>query len=130
MPKAKREEVAALVGLLALLEGVFFDMRDFRRLPYDKSLVTRVVKALLDSGVLRKIRNRRNYVLAEDFLGMIKKEIRTKTPASGIHQFPSLDVFDMGGIESWTEHEFEQYVGEMRKLRRKLSEKRTPMLNP
>ena len=124
MPKTKREEIAAFVGLLALLEGVFFDTRDFRRHHYNKNLVTRVVKALVDSGVLRKIRDRRNYILTEEFLDMVKEEIRRKIPASGIHQFPSLNVFDVAGVETWTEHEFELYVDEMRKLQHRLSGKK------
>ena len=130
MPKTKREEIAAFVGLLALLEGVFFDMSDFRRHNYNKNLVTRVVKALVDSGVLKKVRDRRNYVLTEEFLGAVKEEIRRKTPASGIHQFPSVNVFDAGGIENWTEHEFELYVDEMRQLRRRLSGNAPVIPNP
>jgi hypothetical protein len=124
LPRTKREEIAAFVGLLAMLEGVLFDMGDFRRRHYNKNLVTRVVKALVESGVLKKVRDRRNYVLTERFLGILKEEIRRKTPVSGIHQFPSLDVFDVGGIENWTEHDLDVYVEEMRKLRCRLSGKK------
>ncbi len=114
MPKTKREEIAALACLLALLEGVFFDTKDFRRLPYQSALVTRVLRALVQSGILKKIHDRRNYVLTEEFLDTLKDQIRRKTPESGIHQFPSLNVFYVGGMENWTQHEFDAYVGEMK----------------
>ncbi len=117
-----REEVAALITSLALIEGVFFDTRDFRRLPYESTLVSRVLKSLVDSRVLMKIHDRRKYVLTDLFLETLKKEVQRKTPESGIHQFPSLDVFHVGGMADWTEHEFEIYVGQMRQMWRRLSQ--------
>ncbi len=122
MAKTKREEIAALVSLLVLLEGVFFDTQDFRRLPYDKSLVSKVLRALVSSGVLKKIRARRNYLLTDGFLDVVKKQIQRKAPASGIHQFPALDVFSVSGMGNWTQHEFDLYIGEMRERWRHLSE--------
>lgn len=107
--------------MLALIEGVFFDTRDLRRLPYNRQLVNRVLKSLLDSNLLMKIHDRRNYVLTDTFRDGLKREVQRKTPRSGIHQFPSLDVFYVGGMEDWTEHQFEIYVGEMRDMWRRLS---------
>ena len=124
MPKSRREEVAALIALLALLEGVFFDTRDFRRLPYNRNVTNRVLKALLDSKVLMRLHDRRNYVLTDEFREMLKREVQRKTPLSGIHQFPSLDVFYIGGMEDWGEHEFETYVSEMKVMWRRLSQER------
>ena len=121
MPKSRREEVAALITLLALLEGVFFDTRDFRRLPYNRNVTNRVLKALLESKVLMRIHDRRNYVLTDEFRDMLRSEVKRKAPSSGIHQFPSLDVFYVGGMEDWSEHEFETYVGEMKAMWRRLS---------
>jgi len=126
MPKSMREEVAALVTMLALLEGLFFDTRDFRRLPYHRNLINRVLESLLDSKVLMRIHDRRNYVLTDKFRETLKREIRRKAPSSGIHQFPSLDVFYVGGMEDWSEHEFETYVGEMKAMWRRLSQDRRP----
>lgn len=124
MPKTKREEIAALVTLLALLEGVFFDSRDVRKLPYKPALVSKVLKSLLDSNLLVKIHGRRNYILADEFRETLKKEVRRKTPSSGIHQFPALDVFYVGGMEDWGEHEFEIYVSQMRDMWLRLSRSR------
>ena len=104
-----------------LLEGVFFDMRDLRRLPYTKSTVTRVLKVLVNAGVLKKIRDRRNYLLADGFAEIVREQIQRKTPPSGIHQFPSLDVFSVSGMRDWTQHEFDLYVEEMRERWRSLS---------
>jgi hypothetical protein len=121
-----REEVAAMITMLALLEGVFFDTRDFRRLPYDRNLINRVLKSLLDSKVLTRIHDRRNYVLTDEFRETLKREVQRKAPRSGIHQFPALDVFYVGGIEDWSEHEFESYVGEIKAMWRRLSQDRKP----
>jgi hypothetical protein len=124
MPKTKREEVAALVTMLALMEGVFFDTRDIRRLPYHKNLVTRVLTSLVESNVMMRIHDRRNYILTDEFRETLKREIHRKTPGSGIRQFPSLDVFYVGGMEDWTEHEFEIYISEMRDTWHRLSKDR------
>ena len=124
MPKTKREEIAALVTLLALLEGVFFDTRDIRKLPYKPALVSKVLKSLLDSNLLVKIHGRRSYILTDEFRETLKKEVLRKTPGSGIHQFPALDVFYVGGMEDWGEHEFEIYVSQMRDMWLRLSRNR------
>ena len=124
MPKSMREEVAALITMLALLEGVFFDTGDFRKLPYNRMLVSRVLKSLLDSNVLARIHDRRNYVLTDHFREMLKREVEKKVPRSGIHQFPSLDAFYVSGMEDWSEHEFDTYVGEMKAMWRRMSQNR------
>ena len=124
MPKTKREEFAALITILALLEGVFFDTRDIRRLHYKPALVSKVLKSLLDSNLLVKIHGRRSYILTDEFREILKKEVLRKTPASGIHQFPALDVFYVGGMEDWGEHEFEVYVAEMKDMWLRLSRNR------
>ena len=130
MPKTKREEVAALITILALLEGVFFDTRDVRRLPYNPKLVSKVIKSLLESNLLVKIHSRRNYILTDEFRETLKKEVLRKAPSSGIHQFPALDVFYVGGMEDWGEHEFEIYVSEMREMWQRLSRSRRPVALP
>jgi hypothetical protein len=123
VPKTKREEVAAIITLLALIEGVFFDTRDLRRLPYEPTLVSRVLKSLVDSNVLMKIHDRRNYILTNEFRRALKAEVQRRTPQSAIpHRFPSLDVFYVGGMEDWSEHEFGIYVDQMRDMWHRLSQ--------
>lgn len=80
----------------------------------------------MESNVLMKIHDRRNYVLTPEFRETLKREVGEKRPLSGIHQFPSLDVFYIGGMEDWSEHEFEVYVGGMRDMWQSLSRNRTP----
>lgn len=104
-----------------MVEGVFFDTRDFRRFPYEQTLVSRVLRSLTESNVLLKIHNRRNYVLTREFRETLREEVQRKRPVSGIHQFPSLEVFYVGGMEDWSEHEFEVYIEEMRDMWRRLS---------
>ena len=72
-----------------------------------------------------KIHDRRNYVLTQEFCETLKREVKRKTPNSGIHQFPSLDVFYIGGMEDWSEHEFELYVGGMKDMWQRLSRDRS-----
>jgi hypothetical protein len=126
LPKTKREEVAALIAMLALVEGVFFDTHDFRRLPYHRVLVNRVLRSMTESNVLMKIHDRRNYVLTQEFRETLRREVERKVPHSGMHQFPSLDVFYVGGLENWGEREFEVYVGAMRDLWLRLSRNHRP----
>src|ERR1022692_2366380 len=76
MPKSRREEVAALITMLALLEGVFFDTGDFRKLPYHYNLTSRALRSLVDSKVLMRIHDRRNYVLTDEFREMLKNEVK------------------------------------------------------
>jgi hypothetical protein len=97
-----------------------------RRLPYNRVLVNRVLKSLTESKVLMKIHARRNYVLTKEFRETLKREVERKTPRSGIHRFPSLDVFYVGGMEDWDDREFEVYVKAMRDMWVGLSQNRRP----
>ena len=127
LPKTKREEVAALITLLALIEGVFFDTRDLRRLPYQPE--TRQQSPQVTSGVECADEDTRQAKLRADSRVPRDAEARgsgEEAPCSGIHQFPSLDVFYVGGMEDWSEHEFEVYVGGMRDMWQSLSRNRTP----
>ena len=82
--------------------------------------------SLMDSKVLMRIHDRRNYVLTDEFRETLKREVRRKIPRNRMHQFPSLNVFYVGGIEDWSEHEFETYVDEMREMWRRISLNRRP----
>ena len=127
MPRSMREALAALIGLEVLIEGVFFDSHDLRKLPFRPSHITRVLSALLNSGVLERV-NTRKYVFTDEFLGLLKKEVLGKMPRSGIIQLPATTVFDACGIESWSEHELEQFVEGLRKHWLDLSGRQGDML--
>lgn len=114
MPHSKREEVAAVIALMALLEGVFFDARKLSKLPYERSLVWRVMKALVAAGVLVKVR-RGKYIVADGFAEALRREVTWKMPRGPLVSFPSLRVFDVSGVGTWNEDELEVYITWLRR---------------
>lgn len=123
MPKSRgREELAVLIGLEVLVESVAFDTHDLRKLPFSSTLITKVLKSLRQSGVLQQV-NTRKYLLNDKFAGVLKEEILGKSPRSGLMQFPAMTVFDICGIESWTERDLEHFVRRLRQHRNEVSEK-------
>ena len=110
MPKSRgREELAILIGVQVLTEGVTFDSHDLRKLPFRPSHVTRVVNSLLTSRVLTRI-GARKYLLTDEFQSLLKEKILAKAPRSGIIQFPTMTVFDICGVEHWSEQEVDQFA--------------------
>jgi hypothetical protein len=110
MPKSsRREELSALIGVEVLLEGVAFDSHDLRRLPFSSALITRVLRSLQQSGVLHRV-NTGKYLFTDRFSGSMKERILGKTPRSELMQFPTMKVFDMCGIECWTERDLEHFT--------------------
>jgi len=114
MPHSKREEVAAVVTLMVLLEGVFFDARKLSKLPYERSLVWRTMKALVAAGVIVKVRKGK-YIVADGFVEMLRKEVTWKMPRGALISVPSLRVFDVSGVASWNEDELEVYITWLRR---------------
>ena len=114
MPHSKREEVAAVITLMVLLEGVFFDARKLSKLPYERSLVWRVMKALVATGVIVKVRKGK-YIVADGFADMLGREVTWKMPRGALVSFPSLRVFDISGVSSWNEGELEVYITWLRR---------------
>ena len=110
MPKSRgREELSALIGLEVLLEGIAFDTHDLRRLKFSSALITKVLRSLQQSGVLQRV-NTGKYLFADNFSGAMKDRILRKTPRNELMQFPSMTVFDMCGIECWTERDLEYFT--------------------
>ena len=114
MPHTKREEVAAVISLMVLLEGVFFDSHKLSKLPYERSLVWRVMKALVAAGVIVRVR-RGKYVVADGFAEMLRREVTWKMPRGPLVSFPSLRVFDVSGVGIWNEDELEVYITWLRR---------------
>jgi hypothetical protein len=110
-----REAVAAILVVEMLIQGVFFDTRRLRRLPFNKRLVERVLRALVDSRVVVKSRLRRKYILTDEFLNLAKGEVVRTMPRQLFIHCPDAAVFDISGIEDWTEEELEIYLRELRK---------------
>ena len=115
MPKSGREAVAAILVTEMLLQGVFFDSRSLDRLPFNRKLKGRVLRALVESGVAAKSRPRRKYLLTDDFLSLAKEEITRGMPRRLFINYPDRSVFDISGIDRWSEQEFDLYVKELKK---------------
>lgn len=114
MPKSRgREELSALINLEIMALGIAFDSHDLRKLPFQPAHVTRVLRALQNSGVLTRV-TARKYLFADSFQQLLKGEILAKTPRSGIIQFPTLTIFDICGLEGWSERELEHFVRRLR----------------
>jgi hypothetical protein len=114
VPKSSgREELSALIGLEVLLEGIAFDTHDLRRLPISPALITKVLRSLQQSGVLQRV-NTGKYLFTGSFSGAMKERVLGKTPRSELMQFPAMTVFDMCGIECWTERDLEHFTQRLR----------------
>jgi hypothetical protein len=114
VPKTRRrEELAVIVGLEVLAEGVAFDSHDLRKLPFRPAHVTRVLRALVNAGVLTRA-SPGKYFFTDEFQALMKGEILAKLPRSGILQFPPMAVFDICGLETWSERELDQFVGRLK----------------
>jgi hypothetical protein len=122
MPKSMREELAVLIGLEILTEGIFFDTHDLRKLPFSDAQITRVLASLQNSKVLTRV-NSRKYLFTEEFLALLREELGRKAPRGGIAQFPDMGVFDVCGMADWSEEEVEQFAKGLRKHWRDLSQK-------
>lgn len=97
-----------------LVQGVFFDSSSMRELPYNERLVTRVFRVLADSGVVAKSTRRGKYLLTDEFLGAVKAVIAKGMRRQIFVPLPDLAVFDVAGIETWTEEEFDLYTSKLK----------------
>ncbi len=109
MPQSKREEVAAIVSLMVYTQGIFFDARTLSKLPYERSLVWRVVDALVKGGVIERV-DRGKYALTDSFTDSLRREITWKMPRGALVSLPDLKVFDVSGIDRWDEEELVLYT--------------------
>lgn len=116
MPESGREKVAAIITLGMLLQGSFFKSRGIRKPPLNRGVVTNVLKSLVDSRVIMKTSPRGKYMFTEEFLGMMKREVTRRMPRGTLVRYPDLRVFDISGVEQWTEEELEVYTRDLRRL--------------
>ena len=123
----RREELAVLVGLEVLLLGIAFDSHDLRKLPFRQSQITRVVKVLMDAGVLTRIGTRQKYLFTGEFLTILKEQVLQRTPRSGIIQFPVMTTFDACGVEHWSEQELDRFIRTLKDHWQSLRKKQAPM---
>ena len=110
----RREEIAALIALQLLVEGPFFDSHTIRELHFNARQVDRVLHNLVGSGVIAKRPRRGKYLLTDGFLETLRGEIARGLGHRIFIPIPDLGVFDVSGIEHWTEHELDVYTNELR----------------
>lgn len=114
MPKTSgREKLSVLIGLEVLTQGIAFDTHDLKKHRFSSTLVTKVLRSLRQAGVLERV-NLRKYLLAGPFSRILKEDVLAKTPRSGLMQFPTMTVFDICGIETWTERDLENFTKMLR----------------
>jgi len=115
LPEIRRERLAATVAIEMLVQGVFFDSRSLRGPPFNKRQVERVLRALVDSHMITRSMPRMKYVLTDDFLNLVKNEITKSMPRQLFIHYPDMAIFDISGIESWSQEELELYMKELKK---------------
>src|SRR5580700_8501267 len=93
-----------------LNQGVYFDSQSVYRLPANKALVTKTLRALVDEGVIRKSSTRAKYLFTDAFLEAMGDQIAEGMPRGIFVHYPDLAVFDICGIGNWTEEELQVYV--------------------
>lgn len=115
LPKSTRERVTAMIAIEMLVQGVFFDSRSLRGPSFNERQVTRVLDALIDSQVITRSMPRMKYVLTDEFLDTVKREVTRLMPRRLFIHYPDFEVFDVSGIESWSQEELELYMKELKK---------------
>ncbi|MDV3294177.1 MAG: hypothetical protein LYZ70_07890 [Nitrososphaerales archaeon] len=115
MPKrSKREAITAVIALQMLIQGGYFDSHGLSGLPFNRTLTTRALRALVGSGVIARSAPKRKYLFTDEFMGMMKQEV-TRGMSRGIFvHYPDFGAFDVSGMEDWTEDELEVYVQKLR----------------
>jgi len=106
--------MTALLVLEMLTQGVVFDSRSVRRLPVDQSMVDRALRSLIKAGVVTRSEIKTKYLLTDEFLEVLRREITRSMPRGDFVHYPDLSVFDVCGIGSWSADELETYVARLR----------------
>jgi hypothetical protein len=110
MPKMRREALAAIIVVELLLKGVHFDSASVRRMSLGQTSITRTLHSLIEAGIISKSPIKGKYRLTDEFVDSLKSEMTEGMPRGIFIHFPDLRVFDISGIEEWTEEELDWYM--------------------
>jgi hypothetical protein len=110
MPKMRREALAAIIVMELLLKGVHFDSANVRRMPLGQTSITRTLHGLIEAGIISKSPIKGKYRLTDEFVDSLKNEMTEGMPRGIFIHFPDLRIFDISGIEEWTEEELDRYT--------------------
>jgi hypothetical protein len=114
LQRLNKNAVTALLVLEMLTQGVVFDSRSVRRLPVDQSMIDRALRGLIKAGVVTRSEIKTKYLLTDEFLEALRREITRSMPRGDFVHYPDLSVFDVCGIGSWSAEELETYVARLR----------------
>ena len=64
----------------------------------------------LEAGIISKSPIKGKYRLMDEFVDSLKSEMTEGMPRGIFIHFPDLRVFDISGIEEWTEEELDRYM--------------------
>jgi excisionase family DNA binding protein len=104
-----------MVVVEMLVQGIHFDSQRIWRMPMGRNHVWRAFRALINSGVIEKLATvRGRYRFTEGFLEAVKRDITRGMPRGIFLHYPDLSLFDIAGMELWTEDEFEIYAKRQR----------------
>ena len=115
MQRLNREAVTALIIAEMLAQGVFFDSRSLLRIPANRRTIFRSLRALVKAGVAAKSKARTKYLLTDEFLEVLHREITRGMPRGNFIHFPDLSVFEVCGIGSWSADELRSYQARLEK---------------
>ena len=115
MPGSRREAISSVIALQMLIQGAYFDSHSLSELSFSRSLVSKALRALIDSGVITRYTPRRKYLFTDEFLEGMKRGVTRGMPRRAFIHYPDFEVFDLSGIESWTAEELELYVKKLKK---------------
>ena len=103
-----------MITIEMLTEGVYFESRDIWGLPFSRESVRRAFRNLNDSHVIKKYGPRGKYLLTDTFLRGMKDTISKRRPSGNFVHYPDFAVFDICGLDGWSEDELEVYVKRLR----------------
>jgi excisionase family DNA binding protein len=111
-----KDSLVAMVVAEMLVQGIHFDSQSMWKMPIDRNQVWRAFRALINSGVIEKLVTiKGRYRFTQGFLEALKQDITKEMPRGVFLHYPDLGIFDISGMEYWTEDEFERYVKRQRK---------------
>ena len=109
-----RETISAVIVLELFLKGVHFDSSSIWAMPFDHNNVSRTFRALIDAGIVSKSPIRGKYRFTDTFAEMLKQDVTKNMPRELFIHYPDLRIFDLAGIEQWTEAELAWYTERLR----------------
>jgi len=110
-----KDSLVAMVVAEMLVQGIHFDSQSMWKMPIDRNQVWRAFRTLIKSGVIEKLVTiKGRYRFTQGFLEALKQDITKQMPRGVFLHYPDIGIFDIAGMEFWTEDEFERYVKRQR----------------